>query len=163
MLRESCSPHFSIILQLMVLLLDYFGELWRNMPRSSSQKAKSGKSQPPPKDHPKAYRSALRPYFGVIQTKRRNGESWKAITEYLATAHGVSVGFQTVQRFFKRALQNQGPLGFPELLPTPGRTMGAAEPRHPSTTKEDVTDEELGIQDQESPSPFKKFKRPTGK
>jgi hypothetical protein len=71
------------------------------------------------REKPKAYRSPLWKHLEEIRRWRRDQETWEAIAERLRVEHGIVISFQSVQSFFKRAIDpdHKRPLGFePEAV-----------------------------------------------
>src|ERR1700693_33467 len=71
------------------------------------------------REKPKAYRSPLWKHLEEIRRWRREQETWEAIAERLRVNYGIVISFQSVQSFFKRAIDPdlKRPLGFePETL-----------------------------------------------
>jgi hypothetical protein len=71
------------------------------------------------REKPKAYRSPLWKHLEEIRRWRREQETWEAIAERLRVSYGIVISFQSVQSFFKRAIDPalKRPLGFePETL-----------------------------------------------
>ena len=73
------------------------------------------------REKPKAYRSPLWKHLEEIRRWRREQETWEAIAERLRLNYGIVISFQSVQSFFKRAIDpdHKRPLGFePENVTT---------------------------------------------
>ena len=71
------------------------------------------------REKPKAYRSPLWKHLEEIRRWRREQETWEAIAERLRVNYGIVISFQSVQSFFKRAIDpdHKRPLGFePETV-----------------------------------------------
>jgi hypothetical protein len=71
------------------------------------------------REKPKAYRSPLWKHLEEIRKWRRDQETWEAIAERLRVEYGIVISFQSVQSFFKRAIdpEHRRPLGFePEAV-----------------------------------------------
>jgi hypothetical protein len=66
------------------------------------------------REKPKAYRSPLWKHLEEIRKWRRDQETWEAIAERLRIEYGIVISFQSVQSFFKRAIDpdHKRPLGF---------------------------------------------------
>ena len=66
------------------------------------------------REKPKAYRSPLWKHLEEIRKWRRDQETWEAIAERLRLNYGIVISFQSVQSFFKRAIDpgHKRPLGF---------------------------------------------------
>ena len=66
------------------------------------------------REKPKAYRSPLWNHLEEIRKWRRDQETWEAIAERLRVNYGIVISFQSVQSFFKRAIDPalKRPLGF---------------------------------------------------
>jgi hypothetical protein len=80
------------------------------------------------REKPKAYRSPLWKHLEEIRRWRREHETWEAIAERLRVNYGIVISFQSVQSFFKRAIDpdHKRPLGFdPEIVTTnaPGQKL----------------------------------------
>jgi hypothetical protein len=80
----------------------------------------------PPKQHPKPYRSSVRPYVEAILSMRRHKHmTWTEIAQKLKAEHGVAVHRSTVFRVYKRMRDGRDPLH-----------LGAtAEPARPAPRK----------------------------
>ena len=71
------------------------------------------------REKPKAYRSPLWKHLEEIRRWRREQETWEGIAERLRVNYGIVISFQSVQSFFKRAIDpdHKRPLGFePETV-----------------------------------------------
>jgi hypothetical protein len=97
----------------------------------------------PPKQHPKPYRSPLRPHVEAILFLRRYKRmTWAEIARQLKTDHGIAVHRSTVFRVYKRAQAGCEPFGLEATarLATPARPKSpiiafAAEPSNSSKLK----------------------------
>src|SRR6266478_4498048 len=84
----------------------------------------------PPKQHPKPYRSPLRPHVEAILFMRRYRHmTWAEIARQLKAEHGIAVHRSTVFRVYKRAWDGRYPF---DLGPTTGPATPA--PRKTATT-----------------------------
>ena len=81
----------------------------------------------PPEKHPVAWQSPLWEHLDLIRSMRRARKGWKVIADHLKAAHGISVNYRTVIRFYARATKPKKgklPLGFNHL----GATKVAPQP-----------------------------------
>jgi len=81
----------------------------------------------PPEKHPAAWQSPLWEHLDLIRSMRRARKGWKVIADHLKAAHGISVNYRTVIRFYARATnpkKGKLPLGFNHL----GATKAAPHP-----------------------------------
>ena len=83
-------------------------------------------------EKPKAYRSPLWKHLEEIRSWRRDQETWEAIADRLGVEYGIKISFQSVQSFFKRAIdpEHKRPLGFvPETAKSaPTQRLEPADP-----------------------------------
>jgi len=72
------------------------------------------------REKPKAYRAPLWKHREEIRKWRRDQETWEAIAERLRVTYGIEISFQSVQSFFKRAIDpdHRRPLGFEPVAVT---------------------------------------------
>lgn len=88
------------------------------------RKASHPPPSPVPKEHPRAWNSALWDHVETIRTLRRSRKTWKEIAEHLAKGHGLKLSDRTIRNFYVRytARLRAGtlPAGYePEPQPTP--------------------------------------------
>jgi hypothetical protein len=80
----------------------------------------------PPKQHPKPFRSAVRPYVEAILSMRRHKRmTWDEIARQLQAEHGIVVHRSTVFRVYKRVRDGRDPFDTNEK-PYP-RSQASAE------------------------------------
>jgi hypothetical protein len=88
------------------------------------RKASHAPPSPVPKEHPRAWNSALWDHVETIRTLRRSRKTWKEVAGHLEKAHGLKLSDRTIRNFYVRytARLRAGtlPAGYePEPQPTP--------------------------------------------
>ena len=90
------------------------------------------------KQRAKAYQSSLREHFQTIKCMRRARNTWRQISEHLATEHALHVTPQWIQEFFKLATKrNRLPLGFPPQNASEPQPQAAVSQSVVSVSSED--------------------------
>jgi hypothetical protein len=88
----------------------------------------------------KSYRSALWPFYELIEERRQTGESWQQIADHIAAKTGKPVSLKAVHSFYARCaarLAKRGtiyPLGV-KPVSQQGAVHGAVHPKERQLTK----------------------------
>jgi hypothetical protein len=106
----------------------------------TKRKASHSQSANVPKEHPRAWNSALWDHVEAIRTLRRARKTWKEIGEHLEREHGLKLAHRTIRNFYvrytRRLRSKTLPAGYePDneaAAPAPARPAAGAPPPPPT-------------------------------
>lgn len=113
------------------------------------RKASHAPPSPVPKEHPRAWNSALWDHVETLRTLRRSRKTWKEIAGHLEKAHGLKLSDRTIRNFFVRYTERSRagtlPAGYepePPVRPSGPETTPAEQAppsRSPRLSKSELT------------------------